>query len=132
MSHEFPKLVIETMSPPYGDWSQAENPRLVERINSARPDVLWIAMTAPKQEKWMLANAAQLNAPVIGCIGAVFEYYAGTVRRAPEWVCNLGLEWLYRLAGEPKRLWRRTLVSAPQFLWAAFSQRFGGSDGDDS
>jgi N-acetylglucosaminyldiphosphoundecaprenol N-acetyl-beta-D-mannosaminyltransferase len=122
---DYPSLAIETMSPPYGDWSQDENDRSIERINASRPDVLWIAMTAPKQEKWMVANAARLNAPVIGCIGAVFDYYARAVRRAPEWICDLGLEWLYRLAGEPRRLWRRTVVSAPQFLWAACLQRIG-------
>jgi N-acetylglucosaminyldiphosphoundecaprenol N-acetyl-beta-D-mannosaminyltransferase len=122
---DFPSLAIATMSPSFGDWSQDENDRFIERINASLPDVLWIAMTAPKQEKWMIANAARLHAPVIGCIGAVFDYYAGAVRRAPQWVCDLGLEWLYRLAGEPKRLWRRTLVSAPQFLWAAFLQRIG-------
>ena len=124
---DYPALSLETLSPPYGDWPRAQDSEFVERINAAAPDVLWIAMTAPKQEKWMVANSGALEVPVIGCIGAVFEYYAGTVRRAPEWVCNLGLEWLYRLAGEPRRLWRRTMVSAPHFLWAALVQRFGAS-----
>lgn len=124
-SEDYPGLSVETLSPPYGDWPQEQNSEFIQRINAAAPDVLWIAMTAPKQEKWMLASSGALEVPVIGCIGAVFEYYAGTVRRAPEWVCNLGLEWLYRLAGEPRRLWRRTMVSAPNFLWAALAQRFG-------
>ena len=123
-SLDFPSLVIEMMSPPYGEWSQVENDRFIRDINATQSDVLWIGMTAPKQEKWMAANVARLNAPVIGCIGAVFDYYAGTVRRAPQWVCGLGLEWLYRLAGEPRRLWRRTIVSAPAFLWASLLQRF--------
>jgi N-acetylglucosaminyldiphosphoundecaprenol N-acetyl-beta-D-mannosaminyltransferase len=122
---DYPSLAIDTMSPPYGDWSEDESESFIERINASRPDVLWIGMTAPKQEKWMDANGARLNAPVIGCIGAVFDYYAGVVRRAPQWICDLGLEWLYRLAGEPSRLWRRTAVSAPQFLWATWLQRFG-------
>jgi N-acetylglucosaminyldiphosphoundecaprenol N-acetyl-beta-D-mannosaminyltransferase len=120
---DFPALEVETFSPPYGEWSRADNDRFVERINQAAPDVLWVAMTAPKQEKWLFANRPQLSAPVIGCIGAVFEYYAGTVRRAPQWVCGLGLEWLYRLVGEPRRLWRRTFVSAPEFLQASLRQR---------
>ena len=72
------------------------------------------------------ADLEALEVPVIGCIGAVFEYYAGTVHRAPQWVCRIGLEWLYRLAFEPLRLWRRTFVSAPVFLWAAFLQRLRG------
>ena len=129
--HDYPSLAIETMSPPYGDWSQHENERSLERINASRPDVLWIAMTAPKQEKWMVANATRLNAPVIGCIGAVFDYYAGAVRRAPQWICDVGLEWFFRLTGEPRRLWRRTVVSTPQFLWAACLQRFGRAVWDD-
>jgi len=122
-SDDFPGVVVDTLSPPFGEWDAAQNVEFIERINAAGPDVLWIAMTAPKQERWMAANAGALQVPVIGCIGAVFEYYAGTVRRAPEWVCDLGLEWLYRLAGEPQRLWRRTLLSAPTFLWASLSQR---------
>lgn len=122
-TRDFPGVTVETLAPPFGEWDATQNAEFIERINAAAPDVLWIAMTAPKQEKWMAANAGALEVPVIGCIGAVFEYYAGTVRRAPGWVCDLGLEWLYRLAGEPQRLWRRTLVSAPVFLWASFSQR---------
>jgi N-acetylglucosaminyldiphosphoundecaprenol N-acetyl-beta-D-mannosaminyltransferase len=76
-------------------------------------------MTAPRQEKWVLRNRSRINAPVIASVGAVFDYCAGTVQRAPDWICRLGLEWLYRLAGEPRRLWRRTVVSAPRFLWLA-------------
>ena len=72
----------------------------------------------------MHANVLLAKAPVVGAIGAVFDYYAGTVKRAPGWVCELGLEWLYRLAGEPRRLWRRTVVSAPQFLWLVARERF--------
>jgi N-acetylglucosaminyldiphosphoundecaprenol N-acetyl-beta-D-mannosaminyltransferase len=120
---DFPAVKVDTLSPPFGEWGATQNAEFIERINSAAPDVLWIAMTAPKQEKWMAANAGALKVPVIACIGAVFEYYAGTVRRAPDWVCDIGLEWMYRLAGEPQRLWRRTLVSAPVFLWAALSHR---------
>jgi N-acetylglucosaminyldiphosphoundecaprenol N-acetyl-beta-D-mannosaminyltransferase len=71
----------------------------------------------------MQANALRSQVPVIGSIGAVFDYYAGTVRRAPSWVCEAGLEWLYRLAGEPRRLWKRTVVSAPRFLWLVALER---------
>jgi N-acetylglucosaminyldiphosphoundecaprenol N-acetyl-beta-D-mannosaminyltransferase len=80
-------------------------------------------MTAPKQEKWVASNAPRLEVPVIGSIGAVFDYYAGVTHRAPQWLCNLGLEWLYRLPREPNRLWRRTFVSAPIFLWYALVER---------
>jgi N-acetylglucosaminyldiphosphoundecaprenol N-acetyl-beta-D-mannosaminyltransferase len=109
--------VVASISPPFGAWSEIDDARFVAELNAARPDVLWIGMTAPRQEKWVLHNRRRLRATVIASIGAVFDYHAGTIRRAPDWVCRMGLEWLYRLLGEPRRLWRRTLVSAPQFLW---------------
>jgi N-acetylglucosaminyldiphosphoundecaprenol N-acetyl-beta-D-mannosaminyltransferase len=78
--------------------------------------VLWVGMTAPKQEKWVHANARALSVPVIGSVGAVFEFFAGTNPRAPQWMCTLGIEWLYRLMREPRRMWRRNFVSTPRFL----------------
>jgi len=96
---------------------------MIGEIRAFNPDVLWVGMTAPKQEKWVAANRKQLHVPVIGSIGAVFDYYAGVTQRAPQWICNLGLEWLYRLPREPKRLWRRTFVSAPVFLWSVLLER---------
>src|SRR5690606_28806448 len=97
-------------------WTEEENDRMLAEINAARPDVLWVGMTAPKQEKWVRTNARRLNAKVIGSIGAVFDFYAGTYSRAPHWICRLGLEWVYRLLREPKRMWRRTLVSGPLYF----------------
>lgn len=114
---EYPNLIVEVLSPPYGNWSGEENAAIIECIRESRPDVLWIGMTAPKQEKWVRANADRLRVPVIGSIGAVFDFYACTVQRAPHFICKLGLEWLYRLVKEPQRLWRRTFISAPAFLW---------------
>ena len=99
---------------------------MIDRIREFAPDVLWVGMTAPKQEKWVSANLANLGVPVIGSVGAVFDYYAGVTTRAPPWICNLGLEWLYRLPREPKRLWRRTFVSAPLFLWYVVRERVVG------
>jgi N-acetylglucosaminyldiphosphoundecaprenol N-acetyl-beta-D-mannosaminyltransferase len=122
--HHFPRVAIATLSPPFGQWSGKENDQMIETICQFKPDVLWVGMTAPKQEKWVAANAARLQVPVIGSIGAVFDYYAGVTKRAPQWICDIGLEWLYRLPREPKRLWRRTLVSAPLFLWLVFRERF--------
>jgi N-acetylglucosaminyldiphosphoundecaprenol N-acetyl-beta-D-mannosaminyltransferase len=121
--HEFPNIHIEVFSPPYGAWSEAANQQMIARIRDARPDVLWVGMTAPKQEKWMHRNASVLEVPVMGAIGAVFQYYAGEIKRAPDWLCKLGFEWLYRLAGEPRRLWRRTVVSAPAFLYLVMRER---------
>ncbi len=114
---DYPNLHVQVLSPPFGAWSQESNEALLRQIEEARPDVLWVGMTAPKQEKWVHENASRLNVPVIGSIGAVFDFYAGTVTRAPAWMCSAGLEWLYRLVREPQRLWRRTLLSGPAFLW---------------
>lgn len=120
---EYPSLTLcGTLSPPYGTWSEEQNRRMVEAINEARPDVLWVGMTAPKQEKWVEANRRQLTASVIGSIGAVFDFYAGTYSRAPQWICNIGLEWAYRFMLEPRRMWERNFVSAPKFVWLVFSQ----------
>ncbi len=127
-AREYPELTLcGTLSPPYRPWSDEENRTMVAQINAARPDVLWVGMTAPKQEKWVEANRGALNAAVIGSIGAVFDFYAGTYPRAPEWLCRVGLEWVYRLVKEPRRMWRRTFVSAPRFvglvLWRHVFQR---------
>lgn len=114
---DFPALTLcGALSPPFGTWSEEENHRMVKTINDAEPDVLWVGMTAPKQEKWVEDNRRQLTVPVIGSIGAVFDFYAGTYSRAPKWVCDIGLEWAYRFILEPRRMWRRNFVSAPKFV----------------
>jgi N-acetylglucosaminyldiphosphoundecaprenol N-acetyl-beta-D-mannosaminyltransferase len=120
---DFPRVAIGSLSPPFRSWSEDEDRQMVSAIRDFCPDVLWVGMTAPKQEKWVAAHANQLAVPVIGSIGAVFDYYAGTKHRAPAWMCDLGLEWLYRLPREPKRLWRRTFISAPLFLWYVCQER---------
>lgn len=114
---DFPSLTLcGTISPPFGAWSEAENAAMIASINAAGPDVLWVGMTAPKQEKWVETNRHQLDVPVIGSIGAVFDFYAGTYSRAPAWMCNLGIEWVYRLLKEPRRMFRRNFVSSPKFV----------------
>jgi N-acetylglucosaminyldiphosphoundecaprenol N-acetyl-beta-D-mannosaminyltransferase len=123
VARDFPKVAVGTLSPPFGQWSDEDNERMREEIRAFRPDILWVGMTAPKQEKWVADNTAALPIPVIASIGAVFDYYAGVVYRAPPWVCKLGLEWLYRLPREPKRLWKRTFISAPAFLWFSLLER---------
>jgi N-acetylglucosaminyldiphosphoundecaprenol N-acetyl-beta-D-mannosaminyltransferase len=122
-AQDFPKLTVHGHSPPFGPWTAAEDARIVRLLRDAEPDVLWVGLTAPRQEKWATAHRSSLRTPVIGCIGAVFDYYAGTVKRAPRWLCRAGLEWLYRLAGEPHRLWKRTLVSFPVFMWLVLNER---------
>lgn len=114
---DFPSLTLcGVLSPPFGVWSEDENAVMVEAIHAARPDVLWVGMTAPKQEKWVEANRGQLDVSVIGSIGAVFDFYAGTYPRAPGWMCKLGMEWLFRLIKEPRRMWHRNFVSSPKFV----------------
>jgi len=115
--HEFPALTLCGIhSPPFGAWSEDENTRMIRLINDAQPDVLWVGMTAPKQETWVQTNRKRLRVPVIGSIGAVFDFYAGTHPRSPRWICRLGLEWVYRFVREPRRMWRRNFVSAPKFI----------------
>lgn len=128
LASEYPAIrVCGRESPPFKDeLSDAENSIIVDKINKAAPDVLWVGMTAPKQEKWIYKNRERLDVPLIGAIGAVFDFYSGEKMRAPEWVRNIGLEWLPRLAREPKRLWRRNFVSSPLFLCLVIRQRLVG------
>ena len=117
LQEDYPSLTLcGVLSPPYREWTEAENTQMIKTINYSQPDVLWVGMTAPKQEKWVQENRARLNVPVIGSIGAVFDFYAGTYPRAPVWMCRIGLEWLYRLIKEPRRMWRRNFISNPKFV----------------
>jgi len=122
---DFPRLVVAgSLAPPHKDDFSLDDDRVMaDAVNSARADVLWVGMSAPKQEEWICRNRARLNVKFIGAIGAVFDFYAGTKRRSPEWALNRGLEWLPRLLWEPRRLWRRTVVSAPVFLWLVLRER---------
>jgi len=115
----YPHLKVVTYSPPYKpEFSEEDNKAIVEAINAADPDLLWIGMTAPKQEKWTYSHWNELNIHChVGTIGAVFDFFAGTVERAPIWWQRHGLEWLYRLLKEPKRMWRRYIIGNSLFLW---------------
>lgn len=118
----YPHLRVVTYSPPYKpEFSADDNRAIVEAINAADPDLLWIGMTAPKQEKWTYSHWHQLDIHChVGTIGAVFDFFAGTVERAPMWWQRHGLEWLYRLLKEPKRMWRRYIIGNALFLWNIF------------
>ena len=121
----YPHLKIVTYSPPYKpDFSEEDNKAIVEAINAADPDLLWIGMTAPKQEKWTYSHWNELNIHChVGTIGAVFDFFAGTVERAPMWWQRHGLEWLYRLLKEPKRMWRRYIIGNTLFLWNMLKEK---------
>ena len=116
---DYPHLKVETYSPPYKpEFSDEDNRAIIDAINDANPDLLWIGMTAPKQEKWTYSHWKELNIHChVGTIGAVFDFFAGTVERAPLWWQEHGLEWLYRLLKEPKRMWRRYIIGNTLFLW---------------
>lgn len=124
---DYPAIEVVTYSPPYKpEFSTEENAAIVQAINAANPDLLWIGMTAPKQEKWTYAHWNELDIHChVGTIGAVFDFYAGTARRAPQWWQKHSLEWLYRLIIEPRRMWRRYIIGNPLFLWNLTKERKG-------
>ena len=115
----YPHLKVVTYSPPYKtEFSDEDNKAIIDAIHAANPDLLWIGMTAPKQEKWTYSHWKELNIHChVGSIGAVFDFFAGTMKRAPMWWQEHGLEWLYRLFKEPKRMWRRYIIGNTLFLW---------------
>lgn len=124
LSNEYPKVQIKTYSPPFkAELSDEDNFAILQEINTFQPDVLMVGMTAPKQEKWAYSLYPKLNVGHICCIGAVFDFYAGTVKRAPQWMINIGFEWLYRLVKEPKRLWRRYLIGNLLFIWYIIKEK---------
>lgn len=119
VSADWPALkVAGTYSPPFRtEFSNAEIDDMVAAINAARPDVLWVGMTAPKQEEWIHRVIGRLDVRFAAAIGAVFDFYIGRVKRSHPVFQRMGLEWLPRLLQEPRRLWRRMFVSAPIFIW---------------
>lgn len=128
LNHEFPNVVMDSYSPPFkGVFSEEENNEMCERINNVKPEVLFVGMTAPKQEKWVHEHKNKLDVRIICSIGAVFDFYAGTSERPPVWLINLKLEWLGRLIKEPKRMWRRYLLSTPVFFIDVLLYLFSGN-----
>ncbi len=126
MSLDYPNInVVGVYSPPFKDvYSNAEITSMVKAVNSAAPDVLWVGLSAPKQEKFILENRARLNVKFVAAVGAVFDFYSGNVKRdSDSWFVRHGMEWLPRLLHEPKRLWRRMFVSAPVFMWHVIKQK---------
>lgn len=115
----YPNIEVVTYSPPYKpEFSKEDNDAIVAAINAANPDLLWIGMTAPKQEKWTYSHWKNLDVHChVGTVGAVFDFFAGTSKRAPKWWREHSLEWLYRLICEPRRMWRRYILGNVLFLW---------------
>ena len=117
LEENYPGLQIAGMySPPYRELSEQEDGQVIELINKAQPDIVWIGLGAPKQEKWMYAHHGQIHGLMFG-VGAGFDYHAGKLKRAPKWMQRMSLEWVVRLVQDPGRLWKRYLVTNVKFLW---------------
>ncbi|MCX6723656.1 MAG: WecB/TagA/CpsF family glycosyltransferase [Candidatus Staskawiczbacteria bacterium] len=115
---DFPNLKIAgSYSPPFRELTEEEDKNVVERINQAKPDVLWVALGLPKQERWIFKHREKLNVPVVIGVGAAFKFLSGKVKRAPKWIGESGFEWLWRLAREPRVVWKRVFIDGPIFLW---------------
>lgn len=109
--------VVGTYCPPFRQLTPEEDSAAMQVIEDARPDCLWIGLSTPKQERWMYEHLSKLSVPVMLGVGAAFDLNAGTLKQAPSWMRENGLEWLFRLAAEPTRLWRRYVISGSRFAW---------------
>lgn len=122
LTRTFPGLQISgAESPPFRALSEEEDAITVARINASGAGTVWVSLGCPKQETWMAAHRGRINAVMVG-VGAAFDYHAGTIQRAPKWMQNTGMEWLHRLCSEPRRLWRRYLVTNTLFVIGATGQ----------
>jgi N-acetylglucosaminyldiphosphoundecaprenol N-acetyl-beta-D-mannosaminyltransferase len=126
LKSRFPGLQVAGIdSPPFRPLTPQEDQAVVERINVARPDIVWVGISTPMQEHWMAEHVGRLSAPVLVGVGAAFDFHAGLKKQAPRWIQNSGLEWFFRLLMEPRRLWRRYLTNNPRFLWLILLQILG-------
>lgn len=122
---DFPRLQISyAFSPPFRPLTDEEDREITKRINESGTQILFMGLGCPKQENWMSAHKDILPAVMLG-VGASFDFYAGNVKESPEWMGKLGLEWLFRLTQEPRRLWKRYLILNPRFMWLAGLQLIG-------
>lgn len=113
----FPGLqIVGTYTPPFRPLTPAEDAAVVATINAAGPDIVWVGLSTPKQDRWMADHVGRLTAPVLIGVGAAFDFHSGRKRQAPRWMQRSGLEWLFRLSQEPRRLWRRYLLYNPLFV----------------
>lgn len=121
----YPNLeIVGTYSPPFRKLTPEEDEKIINSINKLSPDIIWVGISTPKQEKWMASHINQLNASVIIGVGAAFDFLSGSKNQAPKWIQRSGLEWIYRLVNEPRRLWRR-YVQYPRFIILVIRQFIG-------
>ncbi len=119
-----PGEIVGHYTPPFGSISEEEDQKITENIQSAKPDILWVGISSPKQEIWMAEHLNILNVPVLIGVGAAFDFLSGRKKQAPRWIQRSGLEWLYRFLNEPKRLWSR-YVQYPLFILLLLAQATG-------
>lgn len=118
LQERFPGLIVAgTLCPPFRPMTEEEDRQAVERINAARPDIVWVGLSTPKQEYWMARHVGQIKGAVLIGVGAAFDFHAGTKPQAPRWMQRSGLEWLFRLMTEPRRLGRRYMINNTAFLY---------------
>lgn len=128
----FPGLqVAGTYSPPFRPLSPEEDDEVVQMINDSAPDIVWVGLGSPKQERWMATHVGRLNAPVLIGVGAAFDFHTGRKPQAPLWMQRSGLEWFFRLLTEPRRLWKRYIISNPLFVTLVLLQALGVRRYDD-
>lgn len=126
LSNRFPGIKITGFySPPFRDLSLEEECNLKEMLHDAEPDIIWVGLSTPKQERWMAKYIDELNTTVLIGVGAAFDFLSGSKKQAPYWMQRSGLEWLFRLLSEPGRLWKRYLFNIPAFVILIFMQRLG-------
>lgn len=126
LNERYPGLkVVGIDTPPFGAMSAAEDEAATAAINAARPSVVWVGLSTPKQEYWMRDHVTRIPGATLIGVGAAFDFFAGDVKRAPAWMHKNGLEWLHRLLSEPRRLWKRYLVLAPKFVVMIGRRGFG-------
>lgn len=109
--------IAGSFSPPFRPLTDAEDNEIIDRINAAKPDILWVSLGMPKQDIWIFERLSRLKVPVAIGVGAAFAFLGGTVPRCPDWIGRMGFEWIYRFAREPRKLWRRDLLDGPRFLY---------------
>jgi N-acetylglucosaminyldiphosphoundecaprenol N-acetyl-beta-D-mannosaminyltransferase len=117
MQKKYGIVVAGTYTPPFRPLTEKEEKDFVSRVDDASPDILWVGLGTPKQERWMYEHSSTLKVPVMLGVGAAFDMNTGRLRRAPEWMREHGLEWFFRLLCEPRRLWRRYLITIPKAAW---------------
>jgi N-acetylglucosaminyldiphosphoundecaprenol N-acetyl-beta-D-mannosaminyltransferase len=124
LSDRYPGLpIVGTHSPPFRALTPEEDEAVVRQINESGAQIVWVGLSTPKQERWMASHIGRLNASALFGVGAAFDIHAGNLRQAPRWMQRSGLEWLFRLASEPRRLWRRYAVNNPRFVLAISRRR---------